>query len=249
MWLLLVFFSLSSLGEDFASEKYCFNSPQVALKARAKFAGIQVPSDSVNTDDSCLLVTMKPHRRELIQRFFRSEYPDLSIPFSSAEIKRDPCHLQVEKEKLINGETTEVGANENQILLNRTNTNGNANETMEIQTLKEFLLTVDQDEIKGECRTITPQRYEISITVSKNPKPLVQANLPPGTVVVINTPPPPQETATLSTQIQLMKGERIELGSVVKNLRDKNHQVDLDPSIEATKVQRSATEKVWLSLQ
>lgn len=249
MWLLLVFFSLSSLGEDSASEKYCFNSPQVALKARAKFAGIQVPSDSVTPDESCLLVSMRPHRRDLIQRFFRSEYPDVSIPFSSAEIKRDPCLLKVEKEKIIKGEATEVAASENQILLNRTNTNGTVNETIEIQTLKEFQLIVDQDEIKGECRTITPNRYEISITVSKNPKPLVQANLPPGTVVVVNTPPPPQETATLSTQVQLMKGERIELGSVVKNLRDKNHQVDLDPSFEAAKQQRTATEKVWLSLQ
>lgn len=192
---------------------------------------------------------MRPHRRELIQRFILSVYPETKISFSSAEIKRDPCLLKVEKIKTQNAKEISIGANGEQIFANETAITATGSDTMEIQTLKEFQLTVNQDEIKGECRLINPRRYEISITVAKSPKPIVPANIPPGTIVVLNNPPPPQETMTLQTQLQLDLGQKVELGEIVKNLRDKNHRVDASPAAEFGTEQNTSVEKVFLSIQ
>lgn len=249
MWIMLVLFLTNSIADDMASERYCFRSSSESLQARAKVTGIQVSSDVVTVDDECLVIQMRPHRRELIQRFILSSYPDAKISFSSAEIKRDPCLLKVEKIKSLNAKEISVGANGEQIFANESTTTGNGSETMEIQTLKEFQLTVNQDEIKGECRLINPRRYEISITVSKLPKPIVPVNTPPGTIVVLNNPPPPQETMTLQTQLQLDLGQRVELGEIVKNLRDKNRRVDISPEAQIGTEQNTSVEKVFLSIQ
>lgn len=249
MWILLVLFLFPAFAEEMSSEKYCFRSPTESLKARAKFSGIQVSSDVVTVDDECLVIQMKTHRRTLIQKFILSSYPDATIPFSSAEDKRDPCRLKVEKIKTINDQSVVVAADKNQILANETRTTGSGSETMEIQTLKEFQFSVDQDEIKGECRYITPNRYEISIKVAKNPRPIVPANLPHGTVVVLNAPPPEEETMMLQTQVQLQTGQKIELGEVVKKLRDNNHKVEISPSAKVGTDKRTSSEQVFLSIQ
>lgn len=246
---MLVLFLTNSFAEDMASERYCFRNNSESLQARARFSGIQVSSDVVSIDNECLVVQMRPHRRELIQRFILSSYPEAKISFSSADIKRDPCLLKVEKIKTTNTKEISVGVNGEQIFANESASTGSGSETIEIQTLKEFQLSVNQDEIKGECRLINPRRYEISITVSKHPTPIAPVNTPPGTIVVLNNPPPPQETMTLQTQLQLDLGQKVELGEIVKKLRDKSHSVDISPDAKIGSEQNTSIEKVFLSIR
>lgn len=238
MIIMLLLFSFLSQAEDMSSEKYCFATKQHSLSAAQKFKAIQVSSDMVTVDDQCLIIQMRPHRREIIQRYLLSTFPGAYVAFSSENSRRDPCQLKVEKEKVKEADNLEIG-NRNNIVINKTNQNTLSSETMQIQTLKDFELTVDQDQIKGSCRYLNADRYEISIEVRRNPK------LP-----LINTQPAEdQETMTLQTQLQLTRGERIELGSVVRNLRDKNHQVDITPNIEMNRSNQKVSESVFLSIQ
>ncbi|WPU66016.1 hypothetical protein [Peredibacter starrii] len=243
MWILLLF-SLQAFASDPASEKYCFGSPAESSTAREKFRAIQVPSDQLTMDGKCFTIQMSEHRHELIQRFIRSSFPNVSISFSSEDVRRDPCQLKVEKEKSKHLDSTQVGLD----VLNQSTSTTNGSDVLKIQTLKDFNLTVDQDEIKGRCRFINPNRYEISLEVRKNPKPIVPVNLPPGTIVALNNPPPDQETSMLSTTLQLNRGERIEIGSIVKNLRDKGHDVSINPELKVETSSQSASEKVFLSV-
>ncbi|MCM2351475.1 MAG: hypothetical protein NDI69_15740 [Bacteriovoracaceae bacterium] len=235
---MLLLFSFLSQAEDMSSEKYCFASKQHGLSAVQKFKAIQVSSDVVTVDDHCLIIQMRPHRREIIQRYLLSTFPGAYVAFSSENARRDPCQLKVEKEKVKEADSLDIG-NRNNIVINKTNQNTHSSETMQIQTLKDFELTIDQDQIKGSCRYLNADRYEITIEVRKNPK------LP-----LVNTQPTEdQETMTLQTQLQLTRGERIELGSVVRNLRDKNHQVDITPNIEINRSNQKVSESVFLSIQ
>lgn len=237
------------MADDMSSEKYCFAGPGQSQSAKQKLTAIQVPSDTVTLDDNCLVVQMRPHRRELIQRFILTSFPSASVSFSSEDLRREPCLLKVEKIKSKIGSDQNIGLDQNGITLNKQDVTGGGSETMQIQTLKDFELSVDQDEIKGTCRYLNSNRYEISLTVRKNPKPLVPVNLPPGTIVVVNQPPPDQETMVLQTQVQLSRGEKINIGEVVKNLKYETKNVDVKPDLKHESVDQKASETVFLSLQ
>lgn len=235
---MLLLFSFLSQAEDTSSEKYCFASKQHSLTAGQKFKAIQVSSDMVTVDDNCLIIQMRPHRREIIQRYLLSTFPGAYVAFSSENVRRDPCQLKVEKEKVKEADSLDIGSRNNTVI-NKTNQSALSSESMQIQTLKDFELTVDQDQIKGSCRYLNSNRYEITIEVRRNPK------LP-----VVNTQPvEDQETMTLQTQLQLTRGERIELGSVVRNLKDKNNQVEITPKIEIKTSSQKVSEAVYLSIQ
>lgn len=244
LWLLL-FISLVWADESVV-EKYCFPSLSSMNKARSRLEAIRVPSDRVIKDDNCLVVTMRPHRRELIQSYLRSGDPDFSITYSSEEIRREPCRLKIEKVKNFAREdlTGQAGKNSE---ISSTTTNGKGNEVFQVQTLKDFELSVDQDSIQGECRFITPQRYQIKLTVKKEAKPIIPP-VPPGTIVIVNTPPPDQKTMLLETQLQLHKGERVEVGSIVTELKNKSHEVNSSPEVKGEKAKALSTEKVFLSI-
>lgn len=244
---MLLLFSSLSFADEMSSEKYCFSIP--VSDAQKKFSAIQVQSDVVTPVDNCLVIQMRPHRRELIQRYMLSTIPGASVSFSSEDVRREPCKLKVEKIKTKSAATNEVGFDNKSPTLTQSDTTGSSSETMSIQTLKDFELTVDQDQVKGSCRFINQNRYEIALEVRKNFKPIIPVALPPGNIVVVNQAPPDQETGVLQTQIQLSRGEKIELGGLIKNAEGKQRIVDINPSLNIETSDQESLEKVFLSLQ
>jgi len=65
----------------------------------------------------------------------------------------------------------------------------------------------------------------------------------------MNTPPNDQETLYLKTQLQLSRGEKIEIGEVVRRLREKSHSASSAPSFGTETKGQGQIEKVFLSLQ
>jgi hypothetical protein len=243
--MLLLFTSLLHADDDMSSEKYCFSiPPQIA---RQKLSAIQVPSDVVSEDGNCLVVQMRPHRRELIQKYMLSAIPGASVNFSSAEIKSQPCKLKVEKEKTKITEQTDVALNQFPAAAT-TKIEKNGSEDIQIETLGAFELTVDQDQVKGNCRFIHSDRYEITLEVRKNLKPIIPVELPPGAIVIVNQVPTDQETSVLKTQVQLRRGEKIEVGSVLKKANVKDQQVEINPNLIIETESQHTSEKVFLSL-
>jgi hypothetical protein len=234
--------------EELSVETYCFPSEASRVRVEKKLTSILVPSDKLEGERNCLTVQMRPHRRELIQNYTLNLDRDMRVTFSSAEIKHEPCLLQVEKIRAIKNQNTNVelsnfpGASQGQ----RTES---AKDVMQIQTIDKFSFTVDQDAIAGNCRYISKDLYEITISARRDPKPIVPPNLPPGSIVVIPTPPPDQKTISVSTTVQLTRGSRIEIGSLVKDLRKKAHDVSNKPEAQIEMLEQKEEEKVFLGFQ
>lgn len=237
IWWPLIFIGLAFASEDMTFEKYCFSSSSRMEQTLSKLKVILVPSDKVEADPPCLTVSMRPHRRELIQAYVRNLAPDVSISFSEAEIKRPPCHLKVEKIKQIKKESLNIDVSEKQANATNSQTELESKENFQIQTTKEFELMVDQEAIKGSCRFINANRYDLALEVRKDPKPVY-----PG------VRPPDQETAILKTELQINRGERIEIGSIIKDLKDKNRQVDISPELKQQNAEGQAAEKIFLQI-
>lgn len=246
---MLALFSSLLQAEDITSEKYCFSSTEEFLIAQKKISTLQVPSDSVVKDENCIMFHMKSHRFELIHRYITTNFPNVSIPFSSAAQRTDPCLLQVEKIKEKKSENLEASAGQ-VVSANQEDTSAKDTEISQIQTLKEFELTLDQNQIKGECRFINSSRYEITIKVAKNPKPVLPVSIVNGVMVQpAQNPPPNQETMNLQTQIQINKGEKIEIGSIVKKIQNEENLKDVQTGIDYKTNEGQVTEKIFLSLQ
>jgi hypothetical protein len=248
LWLLL---SISfSFAQDSAIEEYCFSSAAKMQQVSQKLKFILVPVDKVLEDNNCFTVNTPAHRRELIQNYVRRLDSNVSIGFSSAEVRRNPCRLRVEKIKNKVMNTVSGGLSTR---LSGTagidESNGQSKEVTQIQTLNEFELTVNQDSVKGECRFINPTRYEITITVAKEAVPLIPP-VPPGTIV--NVPDSQlgkiQETSKLQTTVQLNSGERMEIGSVVKNLKADGNNVDINSGASLSRASGHSHEKIYLSI-
>jgi hypothetical protein len=248
MLVILLFFLSNAFADDYSVEKYCFQSQVRSSLVHKKITPILLPSDSVTSDENCLLIKMLSNRRELIQRFIYSTDPQVKIEFSSEDIRREPCLLQIEK--IRNKTSNTVGLNVDQAgIAEATNSSNVEREIAQIQTVKDFELTVDQNQVKGTCRFISSNRYEISLEVKRSPRQIIPQNLPAGTVVVVNNPPQDESTLTLQTQIQLNRGQKIEVGEIIKDTQNKNHKIDLEPSADVNLNESKNSEKVYLSLQ
>lgn len=244
-----LFFIIQAYANDPTVEKYCYPSESRMNSSLRQLRTILVPSDKAETDGVCISMHMSSHRQELIHNYLKRLDPEMSITFSTADIKREPCRLQVEKIKNINNQNTDISAT-TVINAEATTTQAQGRDTMQIQTLNDFELMVNQESIKGKCRYVSPQRYEITIEVKKDLKPLVPPT-PPGTVVIIHQAelPKNQETSYLSTQLTLTRGDKIEIGNVIKDLRQKNSGISIEPSIGHNETNVQTQEKVYLSLE
>lgn len=247
MW--LFFFLPLAFSQEASVEEFCFSSPVRMQEVSLRLKSILLPIDQFSTSGNCFTVQTPARRRELIQSYVRRLDPDVSISFSSAELRRDPCRIKIERFRNNQSQQTEVGLNQT-LNADQSKTSEVASETMQVQTLKEFELTYNQLLIKGECRYITPNRYEIQLEARKDPKPLLPP-LPEGSTVIIQNSPKPEneQTSSLKTQLQLTRGERIEIGSVMKDETGQNHTIKINPSAAAGQSDSQSTEKVFLSLE
>lgn len=248
MFIWLLFLSLTTLAQENAVEEYCFISSTRMASVLNKTRFILVPADKVQSDKNCFTVNTPEHRRELIQSYIRRLDPSVAIGFSSAELRREHCHIKVEKIKNLKRDTTTGSiTTDKSIDASTEQQRGESKDVSTIQTIKEFELTVNQDSILGECRAITPDRYEIKIQVKKEARPLLPP-VPPGTVVVVPDAkiPPPQETSNLTTTVQLTRGQKMELGTVVKDLKNDGRKIDINSGAGIENTEGAETEKVFL---
>lgn len=239
--------AMAFAGDDELSiETYCFSSDVVRTRVEKKLSSILVPSDKIEAEGKCLTIQMRPHRRELLQSYTRNIEPDMNVTYSSAEIKRELCRLQVEKIRTLKNKNTEVqlsqlpSASESQV-------EESSKDVMQIQTLDKFAFIVSQDAIEGSCRYINKDLYEITISARRDPKPIPPPTLIVNGIVVVQTPPPEQKTISVSTNLQLTRGSKVEIGSIVKDLRNKKRDVNIKPEAQIENTDQQEDEKVFLS--
>jgi hypothetical protein len=214
---------------------------------------ILVPSDNVQENNLCMIINTPIHRRELIQNYIKRLAPEVQIQFSSAELKREPCQLKIEKIK-ISQKNTQDGSivfDSGSVSINSESGNSvqNTAETITIQTMKDFEMVVNLDSIRGECRVISGGRYEIKLEIKKKPLPINPS--PSSTLTPLNPNPEAlkdQTTSMLQTTIELNSGEKIELGSIVKNLKKESQNIDLNSTAKAQDSSENESEMFFLSI-
>lgn len=248
IWLLL---SLNLVwAHEPVIEEYCYSSSSQMKASSKRLKFILLPVDKIEENDDCLTVSTPSHRRELLQNYARKLDPSVQVRFSSVESKRDPCNIKVEKVKSAQSQSISGSVN-TQLIAHASGEKSDQNmtEVMSIRTDKDFELTVNQDSITGSCKAINADRYSIELVVKKVAEPLYPG-LPPNSVVVVSGAqlPPDQETSHLATTLQLNRGEKIEIGSIIKDLKKTTKNADIISKGRIETTVGAATEKVFLTI-
>ena len=243
--LLFIFFLFQVSAQDIVVETYCFSSVGESLKAQQSAKYLMLPADKIENKEICFSLFTTESRRELIQKYLFNSFPQMRIDYSSAENTKDEtCELIVEKIKKSNG--SDFGLTR----FEQKNKDSREISQLKVMSGAPFELSVNEQKLTGNCRYITPTRYEINFSMKFIPKPIIPA-VPEGAIVVINnpTPPEPQTGTNLTTIVQVNKGERIELGSIVRDLTDKGHAVSLVPFIDINRMEGQSSEQIFLMLK
>lgn len=248
MVLILIFFSLYLQADENFTNKYCFKSVNESQTAANHLKSLVLPSEELILQGECLILKIRPRRQDFIHSYISKNISNSQLVFSDANEKKQSCNLKVEKIKNLKKQDTNITIATDSSLSSNVSKK-TSNEVIRIQTIGDFELSVDQQQVRGECRYISKDLYEIKLSVIKTAKPIVPRELPPGSVIIMNSPPTDQETSTLSTQVQLNRGQRIELGSVIKNAHDKSQNVSITPDIKITNFEQNNSENVYLSLE
>ena len=240
--------SASGDSSDPSVEEFCYGSTAEMKQSLPRLKFILVPADKIQENGKCLTVTTAPHRRELLQNYARRVNSSVQISFSSANLKQESCKIKVEKIKAKNLKSTSVGVNtEFGAAAGSEESDQNIKGVSSILTLKNFELTVNEDTVKGTCHVLSPDRYSIELEVLKMAKPLLPP-VPPNTVVIIPDAQIPkiQETSRLVTSLEIIRGQRVEIGSVVKELKENRKNVDISSGGNLVNVAGAASEKIYL---
>jgi len=246
---LILFITTHTYAQNIVVENYCFSSTAESLKAQASSKYLMLPADSIEAKGECFSLFTTETRRELIQRYLRNNYPQLTVTFSSAERSADEmCSLKVEKIK--NSNSTQTNAQVKTFgSVNVGNSSSSGKEVSQIKVMSgsSFELQVDTQKISGKCRFINSSRFEIEFSMLFIPKPITPP-VPDGVIVVLENPPLPevQQGTSLSTTVQIGKGDRLEIGSIVKDLNEKGVQASLTPQLSYEKTEGQSTEKIYL---
>ena len=134
------------------------------------------------------------------------------------------------------------------LTLSQSSSSTDQKEIFLIETLREFELRIDQESIQGICQYIKPERYEITLKLKRALKPLVN-NAPSSSISTVTTPPVDQETFELVTTLQLQRGEKMNIGEVIQKTKNKNRDLNLNPSLKAKSEDYELKEAAYLSIQ
>jgi hypothetical protein len=249
--IILLLITTSSYAQNIVVETYCFSSENQAKQAMGSSKYLMLPSDRIEPKGECFSLFTTEARSELIRKYLQNSYPQMSVTYSSTERSaKEMCDLKVEKIKKIDSFQSKA-----QIQAMGGISIGQSNsDTKEISQIKvlsgaDFDLQVDEQKISGKCRYINSTKYEIAFSMQFIPRPIVPP-APEGTIVIIQNPPhmEVQQGTSLSTTVQISQGEKIEVGSIVKDLMDKGVEASLVPKLSFEKQDRKSEEKIYLQI-
>jgi hypothetical protein len=248
----LLFITSHSYAQNIVVETYCFSSEAQSVKAQQSSKYLMLPADRIEPKGECFSLFTTESRRELIQKYLLSSYPQMTVSYSSMERSAsEMCNLRVEKIKNQNTFRTKAQIQAlGMASVGETTSNSKEVSQMKAMSGAPFELQVDQQKIEGKCRYITATKYEIEFSMQFIPRPLIPP-VPEGTVVIIQNPPTSevQQGTSLSTTVQLSQGEKIEIGSIAKNLAEKGHSASLIPKLSYEKTEGSSQEKIYLLME
>lgn len=241
MFILLSLLLNLSFAEELLIEKYCFSNNSSAAKAKGEMSFLLLHTDKIEQMDSCLLLSYNSKRKELIQRYIFTEFPEVSLSFSSNKENTNICNIKIEKLSKLDENSENVQVTPSTIPNASTNqSKRNEKEEAQIKTNGPFELKSKETIIQGQCRFINKDQYEINLTYKKEK--IIPSNSNPSLNHVENS-------IYVTTSLMLTKGQKINIASVQKSPHSSDQKIEFPQSIKVQSSQQILEEEIFLSIE
>lgn len=246
---LSVFLTLPALAER-SLERFCFPSTIEAQKGHAIIQQILAKGvDEATLEASCVNVLIDQNRVELLDRWVATRLPQARKTFSASSAPRPECDMLVTKISKKDETNKQAGVRNNGFIVS---VDSGENENREENFIKVLSggtakLKVDESELEITC-VVKGSSYHLKFAMLYVPRPLIPPNtqLPPGSVIVVNAPPPPDKSgSSLQTEVEVQKGQEINLGQITRDLRNNQKELDISPSAQMNSKAGTETTR-WL---
>lgn len=233
---LSVFFAFSAHAER-SLERLCFPSVVEAQKGQAIIQQILAKGvDEATLESNCVNVLISNNRVELLDRWVATRLPLAKKTFSASSAPRQECDMLVTKISQKNEQNKKLGVQKNGFIVSVNNgENVNREESfLKVLSGGTAKLKVDESELEITC-IAKGTNYHLKFALLFVPRPLIPPtpNLPPGTVILVNAPPPPDTSgSSIQTEVEVQTGQEINLGQISRDLRNKQKAIDISPSAE-----------------
>jgi len=250
---LSVFLTIPAQAER-SLERLCFPSATEAQKGQVIVQQILAKGlDEVNLEANCLNVMIEANRVELLDRWVATRLPLARKTFSAANAPRQECDMLVTKISQKSEQNKKLGIRKNGFIVSVDN---GENENREESFLKLLSggtakLKVDESELEITC-VAKGSNYHLKFALLFVPRPLIppNTNLPPGSVIVVNAPPPPDTSgSSIQTEIEVQRGQEINLGEITRDLRQKQKEISITPSAEMNSTTGKETTRWMLKIR
>lgn len=246
---LSVFLAIPARAER-SLERLCFPSVGEAQKGQVIIQQILAKGlDEATLEAQCVNVMISQNRVELLDRWVATRLPLARKTFSASSAPRPECDMLVTKISKKDEQNKQVGVRKNGFIVS---VGSGENENREENFIKVLSggtakLKVDESELEITC-VVKGSNYHLKFAMLFVPRPLIppSTQLPPGSVIVVNAPPPPDTSgSSLQTEVEVQKGQEINLGQITRDLRNKQKELDISPSANLNTTSGSETTR-WL---
>jgi hypothetical protein len=214
-------------------ERLCFNSPNEAQRAIPILNVVLIKEqDAIDPEGRCLNVTVDTARLEIFQRWVKTRLPEAYYHFSTSSAPVDMCDIVVIKQtqKTQQNQNANVNTKSFGAVITEGESNGTEESFIKVSSGKSAELRVDREDLTLTCVKQSYSRY--LITVALKFIPLTPPPVPPGSVIVVQSPPPDQSGTSISTEVEVSAGQEVNIGQIVRDLKSKQSQVNLPESAE-----------------
>lgn len=202
-------------------ERLCFADAQAAQAAQPIVDAVLVKGqDAILPEGNCLTVRVDERRSELFSRWVAQRLPHARRDFSTMDAPVPTCHLRVSKRQQLRQQGGEVVVRQTGASAIQTSTQGHADEvsTLKMSSGKSATLLVDRQELNVLCHLRPNGGAKLVFGLRPIPPP----------PHIHGQPPPPIETRPgLQTELDVMPGQEVSLGGVLRDLGGSGHDVSL----------------------
>lgn len=218
---LILLVTLNSYAND-ELNTYCFSSASELSKARKEINFLVLEIDKFNFKSNCMDIFTSTKRSNLFETFIKRNFPSVSI--TSSLSSRRSCNFKITEFTKQNENEINVGLTNRSALLNKKDTKTQLSKTSSMQILEdsESKIVYQDQELKIKC-SIRGENYIIELSSHS-------------------------EKLSFSTTRTLAKGQKIEIGSIIKAAQGEDNTKSLS-GVRFKKSDLSANTIMYLEIK
>jgi hypothetical protein len=217
---IILLFSFSVFASN-ELNTFCFQSSSELKQVRKDINFLIIDSDKINMKASCMEIYTNQRRSTLFVKYIKSNFP--AVQLTPTVVSQRSCKFKISEVEKSQAQDTELNLANKNIQIQKTDSSGRNTKTSSLQVLEgmDSEIKYGEHRIKFKC-LIRGKTYVVEFSS--------------------NSP-----TLSFQTSRTLIKGQKIEIGSLLENIDDDSSTKSLG-GIKLNKTQKNSKTLMFLEL-